>query len=527
MYRQESGAVNNGSASIGLAGPSSGDFLSLNGTGSSPSASSVTETTNLSGKPATGQIYTWTPPTCFMPTAVTSSAVTTTTATISWTAASPAPANGYQYEIRTSGAVGSGATGLILNGTTIAGDVNDNISGLSASTTYYVYVRSDCGSGDYSSWVGPYEFTTTQVPGTLTYTEDFESWPTGWTVVNGSETNHWEVGTATAASGTTSAYISDDGGTNNSYSHTATTVHLYRDISFPAGSNPFNLQFKWKADGESSYDYIRVHIIAPSTVPAEGVLLNSGQLGSYLNQETTWQTENIQLDAATYAGAIWRLVFTWKNDASGGTQPPAAIDDIEIKVITCPAPTALTASSTIPTEAVLSWTENGSATVWDIEGGLSGFTPTGTPNFPSVSNSYTVTGLTGSTDYEYYVRADCGGSDNSTWSGPYTFTTAAPYMTYTSSTTTQPVTTDVSLGSTNQQIICIQVVTTGSTNPLNLTSIRLNALGSTDILDINTLNSAKIYYTGTNNTFSTATLFGQNTPTTANYFITGNRKCKS
>lgn len=99
-------------------------------------------------------------PTCFPPTSVTSSAVTTTSATISWTAASPAPGNGYQYEVRTSGAAGSGATGLATSGTTAAGVLTKNITGLTSNTTYYVYVKSDCGGTDISAWTSSYSFIT-------------------------------------------------------------------------------------------------------------------------------------------------------------------------------------------------------------------------------------------------------------------------------------------------------------------------------------------------------------------------------
>lgn len=98
--------------------------------------------------------------TCVAPSTVTCSSVTFSTATISWTASVSAPSNGYQYEVRTSGCAGSGATGLVLSGTTIAGDVNDNLTGLTPNTTYYVYVRSDCGSSDYSAWTSTYSFTT-------------------------------------------------------------------------------------------------------------------------------------------------------------------------------------------------------------------------------------------------------------------------------------------------------------------------------------------------------------------------------
>jgi hypothetical protein len=98
-------------------------------------------------------------PTCVTPTGLGSSAVAGTTATISWTAASPVPSNGYQYEVRTSGAAGSGSTGLAVSGTTAG--VSANITGLLGETTYYVYVRSDCGGADYSEWTNSHSFTTT------------------------------------------------------------------------------------------------------------------------------------------------------------------------------------------------------------------------------------------------------------------------------------------------------------------------------------------------------------------------------
>ncbi len=63
-YRQEASSPNSPSASIGLAGASTGtnNFLSLDGTGSNPNASSSTETTTLSSLPATGQVYEFSPP---------------------------------------------------------------------------------------------------------------------------------------------------------------------------------------------------------------------------------------------------------------------------------------------------------------------------------------------------------------------------------------------------------------------------------------------------------------------------------
>jgi hypothetical protein len=64
IYRQEAGPLGgvSESASIGLAGSTAGNFLSLSDASGSPTASSITETTTINIKPATGQIYAFTPP---------------------------------------------------------------------------------------------------------------------------------------------------------------------------------------------------------------------------------------------------------------------------------------------------------------------------------------------------------------------------------------------------------------------------------------------------------------------------------
>ncbi len=101
----------------------------------------------------------------------------------------------------------------------------------------------------------------------------------------------------------------------------------------------------------------------------------------------------------------------------------------------CPAPSDLVLDGVTDVSAIVSWTENGTATSWDAElvDITAGGTPTGTPTATGVMNPYTVTGLTQQNDYEMYVRADCGVDGPSTWIGPLPFTTAcspvvAPYM---------------------------------------------------------------------------------------------------
>jgi hypothetical protein len=98
---------------------------------------------------------------CDVPTSVTSSDVTATTATISWTAPVTPVGFGYEYEVRTSGAAGSGSTGLFVAGSTPVGVTSALITGLNPLTLYNVYVRSNCGNGNFSDWTAGYAFETT------------------------------------------------------------------------------------------------------------------------------------------------------------------------------------------------------------------------------------------------------------------------------------------------------------------------------------------------------------------------------
>lgn len=99
--------------------------------------------------------------TCFAPTALSAGSITPTSATISWTPPATVPASGYQYYISTSATPPTGST---TPTGTAAGSVQ-NLSGLTPGTTYYFWVRSNCGSGDVSGWSATNgTFTTPSFP---------------------------------------------------------------------------------------------------------------------------------------------------------------------------------------------------------------------------------------------------------------------------------------------------------------------------------------------------------------------------
>lgn len=80
-----------------------------------------------------------------------------TSASASWTAPSPAPANGYQYYLSTTNSTPS--AGATPTGSTAAGITTVTFTGLTSSTNYYLWVRSNCGGGlGQGAWVGVTSF---------------------------------------------------------------------------------------------------------------------------------------------------------------------------------------------------------------------------------------------------------------------------------------------------------------------------------------------------------------------------------
>ena len=94
-------------------------------------------------------------------------------------------------------------------------------------------------------------------------------------------------------------------------------------------------------------------------------------------------------------------------------------------------------------------------------------------------------------------------------------------MTYTSSTVTQTNTSTVETCDLNQEIIGIEVVTSGILTPIDITQLRLKTNGST--APVTDISNISIYYTGTSSTFGTTTYFGSAAPLAVgtNIFVNG------
>lgn len=206
IYRPESGTVSSGTASIGLCGlgTGSGTFLSLNDFGTNPSVSNSTETTNISSKPASGQKYTFSPPTCLSPNSLRDSATAGTSTIIKFN--TTATSNQYTGYYQVSGS----SSPTPISGFTSGSENSFNITGLTSATSYEVFVRVICGPGDTSAYATHTFSTVYPNPQSVDFTgftgsnlsTNFQGWSeaNSWPTPTGSS-SAWTISTSTQQTG--------------------------------------------------------------------------------------------------------------------------------------------------------------------------------------------------------------------------------------------------------------------------------------------------------------------------------------
>ena len=355
-----------------------------------------------------------TPPSCLDPSMLSATSITDTTADLGWMENGTATA--WNVEVVTSGTPATGTP-------TASGVANPYAaSGLTAETAYDFYVQADCGGAGTSNWVGPFTFTTTCAP-IAAYTEDFETFtpsagsPFGsencWSATNTSGSYFWESAPGTDTS---------SGGTGPS--PTITTGNYFFTEASGAGTGDVAELVSPLVDLTSLTDpaiLFNYHMFGGQIGTLDVIVNGTDNVWSLSGQQQATETTPWELavvDLAAYAGQT--VTITLRATSAGSFEGDIAIDNISFTEFpACATPNALTATNITDTTADLGWTENGSATAWDVELGLDGFTPTGTPTAAGVSNPYGAMGLTENTAYDFYVRADCG----SAWAGPFSFTT--------------------------------------------------------------------------------------------------------
>ncbi|MBN9283227.1 MULTISPECIES: fibronectin type III domain-containing protein [unclassified Flavobacterium] len=378
-----------------------------------------------------GEIAVEVTPSCLVPTAVNASAITMTTATIGWTAPATAPANGYQYEVRSSGAAGSGATGLAASGNTAAGVVTANVATLTQATVYTVYVRSACGATDFSAWTAAYTFTTVCDNAVIPYTVPIEAVtvpaiPMCTTVQNvNNDTRTWvSYATTTGITGKVMGYPYH--GTNAADDWFFTNgLNLTQGVSY-------RLKFKYKDSGYAEKLKVAVGTTAVNTAMTTTLFDVTTGTGTTVVAK--------EIDFTAPATGVYNIGFQCYSVANMST---LYLGEITVELAPTCLPASATAVSAITKNtATISWTASTSAPASGYEyeirtsgaagSGATGLATSGTTAAGIVTKN--VTGLLPSTAYAVYVRANCGAGDFSTWTAVTNFTTSCDYFDITGTT---------------------------------------------------------------------------------------------
>ena len=353
---------------------------------------------------------------CVEPSNLALSSLTNTTAGLAWTSGGSET----EWEIE------YGLTGFNFGDGTLITDVATNpysLTNLTPNTSYQYYVRAICTGDVPSSWSGPFTFTTL-CDGVDEYFENFDSFTTGtnslpdcWTKAGSSTTVNITTGGTFPGSAPNRLYMFASGSANPPTEAFA----IIRPFSnLQTGNN----RLRFKAYATAVDRVLEVGYVTNATDMSTFTLIESINLPSTAASSAL---EFTVIPGVLPAGAT-NLVF--RNGAVPSGTTAAYIDDVRWEFNSpCTDPSNAGVTNVADTFADLTWSAGGSETQWDIEYGPTGFTQgTGTLVENTTSNPYLVTGLTESTEYQYYVRAKCT-DFNSSWVGPITFSTQCAAVT--------------------------------------------------------------------------------------------------
>ncbi len=344
---------------------------------------------------------------CLAPTGLISANVTAYTAEVSWEASASAIAEGYEYVLSTSNTIPTGS------GTPTV-DLFTSFDDLDPQTTYYLFVRANCGSGDFSNWSISHSFTTGCVTvTTFPFVETFNTDSTSkacWTVIDGnSDGDAWDLNSEyIPRSGQSAELYTDYNESNNDYLITP---------QLDLGATPKRLKFwvRHRSDGEPDNLNVRLSTTGRAIADFTNLLLALST-----TEITTTYTEYV-VDLSDYADTSVYVAFAREDEPADGWY--LLIDDVTVEDIPgCPDQTGLVVSNITATEADTSWDN------------MSGFGATGyeyaitTSATPPASGTaitdafYEASGLTPNTLYYLHVRTTCDDENFGLWTSK-SFTT--------------------------------------------------------------------------------------------------------
>ena len=349
---------------------------------------------------------------CAAPNTLVDSSVTATSADLAWI--QNGTALGWEVEYGVSGfALGTG-TRIASAGAPAS------IAGLATITSYDWYVRAICSIGDTSIWASS-QFETPCAPFTTPYYTGFERMTTNINADCWSDfltpysvaSNVWvrAFGGANGPSvGRQALYLYPQFNWNSAIDTVAAITPQFTDLT----SGTKRIRFDANTDDAAAVKLIVGTVNIPGAggvyTPVDTLTFSANDVyANYLVEFTT---------ANGYNGSDEYIYLAHDLNTTAANFDYIRIDEFRYEEIpSCIRPSNLLTSNVTQTSIDLDWTENNTATTWEVSYGAPGFvTGSGTQVITTVK-PYSLTGLTPSSSYEYYVRSICAAGDTSFWEG--------------------------------------------------------------------------------------------------------------
>ncbi|MBR3466434.1 MAG: fibronectin type III domain-containing protein, partial [Bacteroidales bacterium] len=317
----------------------------------------------------------------------------------------------------------------------IVSDTVFSLGGLAPSTTYQAYVAAICEDGSEVPSSATVTFTTLCAPLATPYSENFNAnsnFPDCWERFTGLASDAFNGITltpATSSGGWTMSNTHMFGEYHprvyvygNSYGNSCRNWLVSPVIDLNGLDNPalrFDLALTQTnntdpiADSTAQSDDRFLVIISTddgASWSADNVIeWNNSGTGDYVYNLISNTSEEVVIPLTQYSGQIIRIAFYGESTVSNNANY-LHIDNVMVgEDLPCLRPIQLMVSNITTHSAELSWVENGNATSWTVEYGPIGFIPGNGKVITVNDNPNTIIReLLPSTDYEFYVAANCG-----------------------------------------------------------------------------------------------------------------------
>ncbi|MGB5981371.1 MAG: choice-of-anchor J domain-containing protein [Nonlabens sp.] len=356
--------------------------------------------------------------TCAIPTGLAVINIGATSADFSWDAVS-SETTGYEYVVMPQDALPDNSS-AVASGTTSTGITTVSLSSLEFSSTYGLYVKTKCDILGSSEWSIVERFTTECPVFSVPFTENFDttvvsyirgnSSPRCWNYINEISDQgiyNYVVSSSFSNSGTNFYALSNSAGSENSMLISPRISNLSTNGAlvslYVAGSAGQKIDIGTMSDPQNAASFNLV----------QTMILNSN----------SYELFEVNIPAASDEH------IAFKSHEDNNALGSLLIDDISFDISPdCPRPTGVLLEAVGATTATVSWSgvqnsSNGyewvvmsAGTMPDIATASSA----GTTSFGV--GSLSLTGLVTSTNYDFYLRSDCGTAGISEWSNTLSFT---------------------------------------------------------------------------------------------------------